>query len=142
MNSTHTTAHTNTNSIEQKIEEWDILLHIHPPMKDICDIEIQLQNSIQMQVIQNYDPDIFVHVDDPVLAAAVPLEFEELSAVLSRIQNPIQLELEIRRTQIFMISLEYPQTRKDLGPVLTKLATVRLTQLFRALLSMRIDRKW
>ena len=142
MNSTHIVANNNINSIEQKIEEWDILLDIHPPMKDICDIEIQLQNSIQMEVIQNYDADVFLRADDPVLAAAVPLDFDELSAVLSRIQNPIQLELEIRRTQIFMISLEYPQTRKDLGPVLTKLAKVRLTQLFRALLSMRIERNW
>lgn len=129
---------------DEKIEMAEGSVQKHPPMSKLqfgAEVELHLRKSIQMEVIHTYDPDLLFRAPNPV-EAIEPLGYDDLSAILRRIQSPRDLALELENTRVWMISAENPKTQADLGPVITKLAKVRLTQLFRALLSMKAERKW
>ncbi len=125
----------------EKIDIGDGTDQPHTFMKTRTELESQLRHSIQMQIVQNYDQDVFQRAADPSLAIE-PLDFDQISTVLHRIQTPRDLALELEATRVWMISAECPKTREDLGPVVSRIAKVRLTQLFRALLALKAERKW
>jgi hypothetical protein len=125
----------------EKIELMDADSRHHLSMKSIAELEDHLRNSIQMQCIAIYDRDVFQRVANPSVAVE-PLDYDQISAVLSRIQNPRDLALEIDTTRVWMIAAESPKTQADLGPIVSRIAKVRLTQLFRALLALKAERKW
>lgn len=130
-----------TCSDSEKIELVNIENQQHPSMKSIAELEEHLRHSIQMQCIATYDHDVFQRAADHSVAVQ-PLDYEQISAILSRIQNPRDLALELDATRVWMIAAESPKTQKDLGPIMTRIAKVRLTQLFRALLVIKAERKW
>lgn len=125
----------------EKIELMDADSRQHLSMKSIAELEDQLRHSIQMQCIATYDHDVFKRAADPSVAVE-PLDYDQICAVLRRIQNPRDLALELDTTRVWMIAAESPKTQADLGPVVSRIAKVRLTQLFRALLTLKAERKW